>query len=106
MIFYPGLKKGCINDMVFKTGSKRYCGASATEIVREMERDAFQYPIVRGTLHQFLKWSLAQLSDRIPPRELDLNAQLNDETLALSYLCLLEEYRLGELAEAAASDRS
>lgn len=87
--------------MIFRTGLKRYCGTSATEIVRQMECEAAQYPYEGGTLHQFLNWSLAQLSDRIPPRELDLSAQLNEETLALSYLCLLEEYKLGELAEAA-----
>jgi hypothetical protein len=87
--------------MVFKTGPKSYCGSSATEIVQEMERDAEGYPHKGGTLHQFLTWSLAQLGDRIPLRELDLNIQLNDETLAFSYLCLLDEYHLGELANAA-----
>lgn len=87
--------------MVFRTGTKRYCGASATEIIREMERDAAEYPGKGGTLHQFLEWSLARLGDRIPLRELDLNSQLSEDTLALSFLCLLEEYRLGDLADTA-----
>ncbi len=85
--------------MVFRTGPNRYSGTSATEIIREMERDAADYPDKGGTLHQFLTWSLAQLDDRLPLRELDLNAQLSEETLALSFLCLLEEYRLGVLAQ-------
>lgn len=87
--------------MVFKTGTKRYSGASATEIIREMERDAAEYPDKGAALQQFLMWSLAQLGDRIPLRELDLNAHLNEDTLALSFLCLLDEYRLGDLADTA-----
>ena len=89
--------------MVFKNGMKQYCGASATEIIREMERDAAEYPGKGGTLHQFLMWSLARLGDRIPLRELDLNSQLSEDTLALSFLCLLEEYRLGDLADTTSS---
>jgi hypothetical protein len=87
--------------MVFKIGPKSYRGSSATEIVRGMERDAEGYPHKGAALHEFLAWSLAQLGDRIPLRELDLNAELSEETLALSYLCLLDQYSLGELANAA-----
>jgi hypothetical protein len=90
--------------MIFKTGPKSYCGSSATEVVRQMERDAEEYPGKGGTLHQFLIRALAQLGDRIPLRELDLNIQMNEETLAFSYLCLLDEYHLGELANAAPGD--
>lgn len=83
--------------MVVWTGEQRYSGSSATDIVRKMEREAVGYPSENGTLYDFLIWSFAQLSDRIPPRELALSRQLDDETLALSYLCLLEQYGLGEL---------
>ncbi|HYG09649.1 MAG TPA: hypothetical protein VD835_06725 [Pyrinomonadaceae bacterium] len=83
--------------MVFIYDGKEYAGATATEIVRAMERDAGAYPHSGGTLRAFLRWSLDELADRVHMRELDLGAHLADETLAFSYLCLLERYSIGRL---------
>lgn len=83
--------------MVFIHDGKEYAGATATEIVSEMERDAGAYPQRGGTLRAFLRWSLDELADRVHMRELDLGAHLADETLAFSYLCLLERYGIGRL---------
>jgi hypothetical protein len=76
---------------------KSFQGDSAVEVVRALERDAAEYPYRGETVRRFLCWSLAELSDRVPPRELDLSATLEDEDLAMSYLCLLDEYGAGEL---------
>jgi hypothetical protein len=83
--------------MVFSSNGKEYAGATAAGIVREMERDARAYPHRGGTLRAFLRWSLDGLADRVHMRELDLGAHLADETLAFSYLCLLERYGIGRL---------
>ncbi len=83
-------------DMIFCTDGKKYEHESAVEIVRELERDAADYPHRGGTLRQFLRWSLAQMDDRVPQRELDVSDWPNHEKLALSYLYLREEYGLGE----------
>lgn len=82
--------------MIFRTEGKEYEHESAVEIVRLMELDATDYPHRGGTLRQFLRWSLARMGDHVPQRELDLSDWPNDEKLALSYLYLREEYRLGE----------
>ncbi len=85
--------------MNFRKGDKWYQGATAAEIVRALERDAADYPHQGARLCEFLRWSFAQCGDRIPQRELDLSARLDDETLALGYLCLCEQYGLGELSD-------
>lgn len=43
-------------------------------------------------------WSISQLSDR-RPRELDLSDKLREETLALNYLYLRDEYGAGGLSD-------
>jgi hypothetical protein len=83
--------------MVFSSNGKEYTGATSVEVVREMERDAGAYPHRGGTLRAFLRWSLDGLADRVHMRELDLGAHLADETLAFSYLCLLERHGIGQL---------
>ncbi len=83
--------------MVFNSNGKEYAGATSVEVVREMERDADAYPRRGDTLREFLRWSLAGLADRVHMRELDLGAHLADETLAFSYLCLLERHGIGRL---------
>jgi hypothetical protein len=83
--------------MIFWIEAKQYGGASAVEIVREMEQDAAEYPRKGGAVRDFIAWSLLGLSDRLPPRELAVSDKVNDETLALSFLCLLDQYKLGEL---------
>jgi hypothetical protein len=83
--------------MIFLTDGKNYRGESAIKIVHALEQDASDYPHRGRPIRQFMLWSLNQLGDRVPPRELDLSDRLEDETLALSYLCLLDEYDAGEL---------
>lgn len=88
--------------MVFTSNGKEYAGATCVEVVRELERDADAYPQHGGTLRDFLRWSLAGLADRVHMRELYLGAHLTDETLAFSYLCLLEQHGIGRLDDAQA----
>ena len=83
--------------MIFRIEGKEYTCATAVEVVREMERDSTDYSHRGETLRQFLSWSLAQLSDHIPLRELDLSNSVSDEKLALNFLCLCDEYGVGTL---------
>jgi hypothetical protein len=83
--------------MIFLIDGKNYRGESALEIVHALEQDARDYPDRERPIRQFMLWSLHQLGDRVPPRELDLSDRLDDEALALSYLCLRDEYDAGEL---------
>ena len=83
--------------MIFLINGKNYRGESAIEIVHALEQDASDYPHHGRPIRQFMLWSLDQLGDRVPPRELDLSERLEDEALALSYLCLRDDYGAGEL---------
>jgi hypothetical protein len=85
------------HEMIFQIDGKSYRGASAVEIVRALERDAADYSYPGQMVRQFLLWSLSRLRDRVPPRELALSDRLDDEALAFSYLCLCDEYGVGEL---------
>lgn len=86
--------------MTFRDGDKIYRGGTAVEIVRALEQDAADYPRRGESLRLFLRWSLARLGDCIPPRELDLSDRLDDETLALNYLYLRDEYEIGRFSAA------
>jgi hypothetical protein len=86
--------------MEFRVRRRIYRGASAVEVVRALERDSAAYPTHGDTIRRFLRWSLDELGERVPPRELDLSSTLADEELALSYLCLLDEYGAGEVLTA------
>ena len=83
--------------MTFQFQKKMYTGKSALDIVRGLERDAEHYPHRGQSVRQFLKWSLQHLRDLVPPRDLHLSDMLEDDELALSYLCLREEYGAGKL---------
>ena len=83
--------------MIFSINGKIYYGKNAVEIVREIALDSTDYSSPRGSIRQFLVWSLNQQQNGIPPRELNLSERLEDEPLALSYLCLLDEYGVGSL---------
>lgn len=83
--------------MVFRTEEKKYCGSSALEIVRALERDTRSYPHRGQSIRRFLSWSLAHLADHLPPREMDLSDRMEDEALALNYLYLRDEYGAGKL---------
>lgn len=76
-----------------------YLGETALEIVNALKKDALNGWSDSLNLHEFLRWSFARLSDRIPLRELDVSESLDDEMLALGYLYLRDEYGVGELAD-------
>lgn len=83
--------------MLFRVGDKEYSGESAVDII-----DALQVDLLNGerlTLREFLMWSMSDLSDRIPLRELDVSDKLSNEMLALNYLYLRDEYGTGELSD-------
>lgn len=82
--------------MIFRTEKKDYCGESALEIVRALERDTRNYPHDGQSLRQFLSWSLNSLGEFIPPRDTDLSDRIEDEALALNYLYLRDEYGAGK----------
>ena len=86
-----------MSGILFRAGGKSYRGESAVEIVRSLERAAADYPYRGQSIRQFLRWSLGRLRDSVHPRELDLSDTLEDEALALNYLCLCDEYGAGEL---------
>ena len=83
--------------IVFITNTREYRGATALEIVRELKSDAASYLHKRQPIRHFLLWSLNQMGDRIPPRELDMSTHVDDETLALTYLFLCDEYGEGRV---------
>jgi len=83
--------------MRFIYEGREYAGENAVEILRGMEGDAGLCPEGRFSVRKFVSRSLASLSDRIHQRELETSDHLPDETLALSYLCLLDDYAVGRL---------
>ena len=86
--------------MRFRINGTEYAAASALDIVEAIRRDAARGGRGWASPREFLRWAHAELGDRVPPRELDVSDRLDDETLALSYLCLCDEYGVGELADA------
>lgn len=84
--------------MLFKFGDKEYDGESALEIVNALKRDTVGGQSDSLTLREFLRQSFASLSEHIHLRELDVSERLDDETLALGYLYLCDEYGAGELS--------
>ena len=82
--------------MIFIYNDKKYLGKSAARIVRALENDT-EYLNKGASIRDFLVWSLGQLADQIPMRELDVSPNLSDETIAFNYLCLLDNYEIGTL---------
>ena len=83
--------------MTFRIEKKDYCGNTALEIVRALESDTTDYPHQGQPVRKFLKWSLQNLSNTIPPRDMHLSKRMRAEELALSYLYLRDEYGAGQL---------
>jgi len=83
--------------MVFRVGKKDYGGSTALEIVLALESDTKEYPYRGQPVQKFLTWSLQSLSNQIPPRDMHLSKRMKVEELALSYLCLRDEYGAGQL---------
>ena len=85
--------------IVFRAENREYRGSSALEIVQALKREASRAGGRGLPVRQFLLWSLEQLRDRIPLREIDVSDRLSDEMLALSYLYLRDEFGAGELLD-------
>ena len=83
--------------MIFRFRGKEFEGVSWIDVVRSLERDDKEYRSCGGPIRQYLAWSLKQLNGAVGPRDIDLSDQLEDETLALGYLLLLDEYGVGEV---------
>ena len=84
--------------ITFRTAEKEYTGATAVDVVRQLARDAGDSATRDGaSIRGFLRQSLKQLGDRIPPRELDVSDRVSDETLARGYLLLRSDYGAGEM---------
>lgn len=84
--------------MLFRVDGKEYAGESALEIVRSIKLDAPGGRSGSLTIREFLRRSLAEMSDRIHFRELDVSDRLDDEKLALGYLYLLDKFGAGRLS--------
>ncbi len=87
--------------MIFRFNDKEYKGATAIEVVEQMERDDAEFSVAQtgGTIQEFVKWSLKKMSDRLPPRELDTSPRVDDEVQARGYLSLRHDYGIGELVD-------
>jgi hypothetical protein len=85
--------------MRFRIDGTEYAGASALDIVEAMRREASRKGHECPTPLEFLRRAHAELRERVPARELDVSERLSDDTLALSYLCLCDEYGVGELLD-------
>lgn len=83
--------------MIFRTETKEYYGATALEIVRQIESDAKNYPYQGQSIRQFLRWARRHSDNHLPPRDTDLSDRMKDEELALHYLYLRDEYGAGKL---------
>jgi hypothetical protein len=94
------------NVMRFRINGTEYAGASALDIVAAMRRDAERAGRGSASPRDFLRRAHAELRERIPARELDVSDRLDDETLALSYLCLCDEYGVGQLSDAPCGART
>lgn len=81
--------------MNFRVGKKQYSGTSAVDIIKGLQRDMLGDRSQRLSFRQFLLWSLSQLDNQIPSRELDVSDKLSDEIVALNYLYLRDDYGAG-----------
>ena len=83
--------------MIFRYRGKEFKGVSWIDVVRSLERNDKEYRACGGPIRQYLTWSLSQLRGTVPPRDIHLSDRLEDETLALGHLLLLDEYGVGEI---------
>ena len=86
-----------VDAMIFRFRGKEFKGVSWIDVVRSLERDDKEYRSSGGSIRQYLTWSLNKLRGSVGPRDIDLSDRLEDETLALGYLLLLDEYGVGEI---------
>ena len=88
--------------MIFHLDNKEYEGATAIEVIAQMKGEDAEFRAAQtdSPIREFVRWSLKKLSDRLPPRELDLsNARVSEEVQARGYLSLRHDYGIGELVE-------
>jgi hypothetical protein len=85
--------------MLFSINEKIYIGESAVDIVDALKCDMPEGEQRQLSVREFILWSMSQLSDRIPLRELDVSDKLSNEMLALNYLLLRDEYGAGTLSD-------
>lgn len=85
--------------MRFSIDGREYAGASALDIVRAMQRAAACGVPACVSPRVFLRAAHDALRGRVPERELDVSDRLDEETLALGYLYLCDEYGVGELSD-------
>jgi len=86
-----------VDPMIFRFRGKEFKGVSWIDVVRSLERHDKEYRSCGGPIRRYLNWSLNRLRGAVPPRDIDLSDCLEDETLALGYLLLLDEYGVGEI---------
>ena len=84
--------------MIFRMCGKDYRGSSALEIVNAIRRETF-LESEGTTARHFMLNSLAELGRFIPLKRLGSCKGLDDETFALGYLFLRDQYGLGELSD-------
>jgi hypothetical protein len=90
-------------EMIFIYNDCEYCGETAVEVVRAVERDT-NYRKSDGSVRDFLVWSLERMDDRIPERELDVSPNLSDEAIAYDFLYLLDRFGVGALSDSGQSE--
>ena len=84
--------------MIFRFGNKEYRGATAIEVVAQIQQDDTDFSTYAGgTTRHFIEWSLKKLSDRLPPRELDLSPRVSEEVQAQGYLSLRHDFDIGKI---------
>jgi hypothetical protein len=65
--------------MLFRIDEKEYTGKSAVDIVDALKSDMPGGELKYLSLREFILWSMSELSDRIPLRELDISDKLSNE---------------------------
>ncbi|CAN5137490.1 hypothetical protein BH20ACI1_BH20ACI1_13500 [soil metagenome] len=86
--------------MIFRFKNKEYRGATAVEVVNRIACDSADFTAKTVNLQrEFLRWSLNEMSDSLPLRELDLSERVSDEIQAHGYLSLRHDYGIGEIVE-------
>jgi hypothetical protein len=86
-----------VDQMVFRLREKTFAQGAAIEVLRALEREDRDYPYSGGPIRSYLIWSLSRFNGSVPLRDLDLSDRLEDESSALGYLLLLDEYGVGKI---------
>ena len=82
--------------LTFRFKGKEYCGPRRLILFAQW-KEIQSSTASRRVTSKILIWSLDRLGHNLPPRDLHLSDQLEDDELALSYLYLRDEYGAGKL---------